>query len=156
MQLPALSPEEKAFLASARHEPSVLGYLAERVRCSMTASLGVPVRIAGASALPGYRPHAGKAPEIVPSQEMVSAWVCARFGGYPHVHGSPASGSLSDSLASTLKSALAASVINLGDTVVWPHEVRLELTIQELNGVVDYFCQPQYLMPWAKSEQERA
>jgi hypothetical protein len=84
------------------------------------------------------------------------AWVSVRFGGHAHGPGSMEPGNLCDSLVQKLRHALAESVINLGDAVVWPAGVRLEMRIQELDGAVDYLYEPQYLMRWAKAELERA
>ena len=120
----------------------------------MTTSLAVPVRVSGARAMQPAGPWMGKAPKIVASREVENAWVSVRFGGGPASVRQVSAG-LSQSLMRILRHALAESVINLGKDVAWPEAFRLELYIQEQGGVVEFFCEPQYLMGWAKAELER-
>lgn len=155
MKFSALSPEEKAFFASATDEPGILESLSERVRCSMTACLGVPVSVSGARVIQPSGSRTGKAPKIVTSRETENAWVSVRFGGCPGAADRQVQTGLSDSLMRTLKRALAESVINLGKEVAWPEAVRLELVIQEQEGAVEFLCEPQHLMNWARAELER-
>lgn len=154
MKFPALGAEEKAFLASVADEPKILGSLSERARGKMSACLGVPVRVTGARVIQHSSTRTGKALTIAASREAENAWVSARFGGGP-VSGRQASTGLSGSLMRILKRALAESVINLGGGIVWPEAVRLEFSIQEQEGAVEFFCEPQHLMRWAKAELER-
>ncbi len=150
----ALGAEEKVFLASVADERKILGSLSERVRGKMSACLGVPVRVTGARVIQHSSTRTGKALTIAASREAENAWVSARFGGGP-VSRRQASTGLSRSLMRILKRALAESVINLGGGIVWPKAVRLEFRIQEQAGMVEFFCEPQDLMCWAKAELER-
>lgn len=154
MKFPALNAEEKAFLAAVTDEPKILGNLSERVRGRMTACLGLPVRVSGAGAIQPANPKTGKTPKIVTSREAGNAWVSARFGGGT-ASGRQVSAGLSGSLMRILKHALAESIINLGGEVAWPEAFRLELSIQEEEGAVEFFCESQHLMGWAKAELER-
>lgn len=156
MKFSSLSPEEKAFFASATDEPGILESLSERVRCSMTACLGVPVRISTARVIQPSGSRTGKAPKIVTSRELENAWVSARFGGCPEAMDRQVQTGLSESLMRTLKRALTESVINLGKEVAWPEAARLEIGIQKQEGAVEFFCEPQHLMSWARAELERA
>jgi hypothetical protein len=155
MKFSALSPEEKAFFVSATDEPGILESLSERVRCSMTASLGVPVCVSSARGILPSSSRQGKSPKIMASRELENAWVSVRFGGCPGAADRQVQTGLSDSLMRTLKRALAESVINLGKEVAWPEAVRLELVIQEQEGAVEFLCEPQHLMNWARAELER-
>lgn len=156
MKFSALSSEEKAFFASAADEPGILESLSERVRCSMTACLGVPVCVSSARGILPSSSRLGKSPGIMASRELENAWVHTRFGGCPGAVDRQVPAGLSGSLMRILKRALAESVINLGKEVAWPEAVRLELSIQEQEGAVEFLCEPRHLMNWATAELERA
>lgn len=156
MRLPALSAEEKAFLSSAGDGISILNCLAERVGCSLTACLGVPVQVANARVMQGPDAEMPRVPRVVPSREMVNAWVNVRFGGHPETGSRQVTDSLAESLVLILKRALAESVINLGNELVWPAAIGLELNIQNVRCDVECFTDPENLMNWAKAELEGA
>lgn len=155
MKFPALDLEEKGFFAAAVDTPEILTTLAERVRGGMIACLGIPVHVSCARMMLPFGQSAGKAPTMAANREAVNVWLSARFGGAPETDWQ-ASSALSGSLIRVLKRALAESVINLGNDVVWPEAVRLALCVQAQTGVVDIFlCAPQHLMHWARTELER-
>lgn len=154
MKFPALSREEKAFFASGMDDSNILNSFSERVQDSMTACLGLPVRVHRVQAVQPARSGTGKAPKIVASQEIRDAWTAARFGGRPGSGGNT-SAALSGSLDRLVLRALAESVFNLGSAVAWPEAFMLELNIQGQEGTLECFCEPRFLMRWAKAELER-
>lgn len=154
MRLPALTVEERAFFVGTRIEPSLLDSLAERVRCRLTACLGVPVQVIDSCVMHNNTEHA-RLMRIVPNPEMKSAWITARFGGKAASGDRPASSSLVASLDRVLALAMAESVVNRGHQQEWPASIGVALNIQNVRCEVHFLSEPETLMNWAEAELER-
>lgn len=148
MQLPALNPEERAYLQSALPN-NPLQALSERLRRHLTVSLGEAVS-ASAS-------QVGAAPDQLDSDEPVIrvdhvlalAWLSVRFGGKPHTVSSRVKeGALIDPFRMLIRRALAETVIN-NDHAAWPVAMRLQINIGQQQGNVEIFWNSARAMPWA-------
>lgn len=149
MQLPALSPEERACLQSGQPN-SALQMLAERLRQRLVASLGVMVSInelpgGHAKALPG-----GSEPAIEIDQEFAGAWLAVRLGGAAKAGAwQVRDAALLAPLVALVRRALAETVINLGDAA-WPQVMRLQVRIGPQQGAVEISWNSERAMPWAR------
>lgn len=148
MQLPALSPEERACLQSGQPD-SALPMLAERLRQRLVASLGVTVFVNG---LPGGHAKAlpdGSEPVIEIDRELAGAWLAARLGGTANANAWPVrDAALLAPLVALIRRALAETVVNLGETA-WPQAMRLQVVIGPQPGAVEIFWNSERAMPWA-------
>lgn len=149
MQLPALSPEERACLQSGQPDKA-LPMLAERLRRRLVASLGVTVFV---NELPGGHaralPHAGE-PVIEIDPELAGAWLAARLGGTANANAWPVrDAALLAPLVALIRRALAETVVNLGEAA-WPQAMRLQVVIGPQPGAVEIFWNSERAMPWAR------
>lgn len=155
IRLPALTAEERAFFARAENEPSVVNALAERVRGSLTARLGVSVLCVDAREIRADGERASGPPIILPGEEMKNAWLAARFGGVGKTRCEHVTTGLTGSLDRTLTLALAEAAINLGDRIEWPKAVGMALEIQNARCELAFYIDPGCLMNWARIEMEK-
>lgn len=149
MQLPALSPEERAYLHAALPN-GALQALSARMRRHLMVSLG---EIGAVNAFPGGpMPDilSGDEPVIRIDRDLALAWLSVRLGGKPGMVGSQVrEGALIDPFRMLIRRALAETVINLGD-VAWPSAVRLHIGIGPQQGVVEIFWSSPRAMAWAR------
>lgn len=155
MQLPALTAEEKAYLVPGKQEQSIITGLSERVRGSLTAALGLPVRLRHAGSVWSSKPETFGVPTVVPGPELISCWIRQRFGGMAGKADFQGSDHFSGSLLRLLEHAWAETVINLGRDQDWPPAIRLELGIQEKTCGLEFSAMPESLMAWAELEIKR-
>jgi len=149
MQLPALSPEERAYLQAGLPN-NALPALAERLRQRLVVSLGTAVSV---SEGPGSTAHAvpnGKEPVIEIEPELAAAWLAVRYGGKPGTASLQVKDdALINPFRALIRRALAETVINLGDAA-WPQAVRLQVSIGQQQGAVEIFWNSEQALPWAR------
>jgi hypothetical protein len=149
MPLPALSPEERAYLQSAQPN-SALQALAGRLRRHLMVGLGQAAAVGAspASQAPGLL--RGSEPVIRISAELAAAWLSVRFGGKPGAESLQLrDDALVDPFRMLIRRALAETVINLVDAV-WPPAIQMQVDIGAQQGVVEIFWNSERAVAWAR------
>lgn len=150
LQLPALEPDERAYLQGLQNNGS-LQALASRLRQRLVAALGSAVSV---SASPGNISEDtlnGEEPEIRIDRELADAWLAVRFGGKPGTPGGwPAAAALLEPFKSLIRQSLAETVVNLGADAAWPPVLGLQVAIGGQQGTVEIFWNGAHALPWAR------
>lgn len=150
MQLPALSPEERAYLQSAQPS-SALQALAQRLRRHLVVSLGQAVTVDVSPGSLNSIHLSGDEPVVRIDRELALSWLCVRFGGKPGTASLQLKDeALIDPFRTLIRRALAETVINLADTVSWPPVMRLHINIGPQQGTVEIFWNNERAVSWAR------
>lgn len=149
MQLPALSPEERACLQRGL-AVNALAALAERIRGHLMVSLGEPVAV---SEIPGAFAHhlaGGDEPAIRIDPGLAAAWLAMRLGGKPgSACVSIRDEALIEPFRGLIRRALAETAVNLG-AAAWPQAMRLSVAIGPQAGSVEIFWNSARAGSWAR------
>jgi hypothetical protein len=149
MQLPALSPEERAYLRSMQ-PGSALQALAARLRQRLIAQLGVAVTVCESPGTPPQGVHSAEEPIIKIGHELAAAWLSVRLGGKPGTASQPfKDDSLIKPFRMLIARALAESAINLGEAV-WPRTMCLNVSIGSQQGLVEIYWSNAHAVAWAR------
>lgn len=155
LQLPALDPEERAFLQSLQPN-GALRALAGRVRQRLIAALGVRVEVRELPGLPARDVHSDE-PVIEIENQLAGAWLTLRLGGKAGTTDlSIKDEALAEPLRRQIRLALAETVVNLGEPA-WPPSLRMRVDIGPRQGRVEIFWNSRQAMTWARRAiRERA
>jgi hypothetical protein len=149
MRLPALTPDERAWLQPI--SPSgALTALAERVRCHLMVSLGGSVAVSEFPGAVAQGPLRGVEPLIRIAPELAAVWLAVRLGGKPEKAGmQTGDGALIEPFRGLIRRALAEAVINYGDTA-WPQAMRMRVAIGSVQGNVEISWNSVHAVSWAR------
>lgn len=149
MRLPELDPEERVYLRSVQPD-SGLQALAERLRQGLIANLGMAVSVCLVPRGPVHALPEGDEPFIRIEQELVAAWLDIRYGGKAGMKPWPVRDSgLHLPFTALVRRTLAQTVVNLGDGVVWPESMRLQVNIGFQQGMIDIYWNNVRATAWA-------
>ncbi len=149
MQLPALDPQERAWLQALLPNGAARSF-ASRLRQRLLASLGVPVSVSESPGVEAQGAPAGNEPMIAIEPELAAAWLALRLGGRPGTGGLALK---DDTLAMPFKAlihrALAEAVVNSGEAA-WPQAMRFSVAMGGRQGMVEIFWNGAHAMAWAR------
>jgi hypothetical protein len=149
MQLPALSPEERAYLQSGQPD-AALQALSQRLRRHLMVNLGTAVSVGISQDSPAPELLGGDEPEVRIDHELAHAWLSVRFGGKPGGANSQVKNDvLIDPFRMLIRRALAETVTNF-DEAAWPAAMRLLIKIGPQQGLVEIFWNSQRAASWAR------
>lgn len=160
MKLPALSAEERAWIASGLPDDAVQ-VLAERIRLHLQATFGIRVLVAGCHAVCSLEPFVGSEPAINIDAVLASAWLDLRYGGRPASYVSGAHHlAWNLPLIALVRRALAETVINHGETnhseinygehASWPQAMQIQLQTGSLVGTINISWNNKHAWRWAR------
>jgi hypothetical protein len=149
MQLPALSAEERACIASGLPVESIR-MLAQRIGLHL-ASKGIRAVIAGTAALPAAEPFKGRQPAIKIDPGLTSAWMELRYGGkLAGLAGNAHDSGLVSPLTMLVRRALAETVFNQGERASWPQAMQIQLQVGLQVGWIEIVWNRENAWTWAR------
>lgn len=170
MQLPALSAEERAQIASGWPDDAVRE-LAERIRLHFQATFGIRMLVVGSHAVCPLEPFTGSEPAINIDAALASAWLDLRYGG--RLTGYVGGGhdqAWNVPLIALVRRALAEAVvnhdeinrdginrdginhdgINHGEHASWPQAMQIQLQTGSLVGTINISWNSEHVCRWSR------
>lgn len=155
MKLPALSAEERAWIASGLPDDAVL-VLAERICLHFQATFGIRMLVAGSHAVHTLEPFTGSEPAINIDAVLASAWLDLRYGGRPTGYvGGGHHPAWNVPLIALVRRALAEAVINYGEAnhgehASWPQAMQIQLQTGSLVGTINISWNSEHAWRWSR------
>lgn len=160
MKLPALSAEERVWIASGLPDDAVR-VLAERIRLHFQATFGIRMLIVASHAVHPLAPFTGSEPAINIDAVLASAWFDLRYGGrltgYVGGGHNPA---WNIPLIELVRRALAEAVINHdeinhgeihhGEHASWPQAMRIQLQTGSQVGTINISWNSEHARRWSR------
>lgn len=155
IKLPALSAEERAWIASGLPDDAVR-VLAERICLHLQATFGIRMLIVGNHAVQLIEPFTDSEPQIKIDAALASAWLDLRYGGKLTGYvGSSHDPAWNIPLIELVRRALAETVINhsainRSDSVRWPQAMRIQLQAGSLVGTINILWNNEQACRWSR------